>query len=123
MRFSAMNLKYLVTAALCSVVLLCGPAAYGQRKAEHRALKEHQKYERRAFKERWSNNERRANNNRRYWREQRHDQRIALRRHQQAERRVFRQTYNPGRRVARGRYYASGQRRVNYYGRRINYRR
>ena len=110
MRFSAMNLKHLLSATLCGVVLLGGTTAYAQRRAEHRALKQHQKFEKRAYKERWSSDERRLYGNSRDWRERRRAERIALRRHQQAERRTFRQSYNPGRRLARGRYIAPGQR-------------
>ena len=115
MRLGTMNLKHLAGIGLCAVaVLFGGVGAYGQgrhaeRKAEHRALKEHQKFERREFKNR-VRDERRTYGNTSDWRARRQTERIALRQHQRAERLAFKQRYNPGRHLGRGYYRAPGQR-------------
>ncbi|HEX8179082.1 MAG TPA: hypothetical protein VF525_06005 [Pyrinomonadaceae bacterium] len=128
MRFRAINLKRLSSLLLLGATLLCGAggATYAQgrydhegRKAAHRELKEHQKFERRELRERLRS-ERRVYNNDRNWRDQRRSERTALKQHQRAERLMFRQRYNPGRHLGRGYTRAPGQR--IYINRRVRSR-
>ena len=123
MRLDIMNLKHLAGVGLCAAaVLFGGVGAYGQgrhaeRKAEHRTLKTHQKFERRELKDRLQS-ERRLYGNTSDWRARRQAQRVALRQHQRAERLAFKQRYNPGRHLGRGYYRAPGQRTRYVRGRR-----
>ena len=120
MRLGITNLKRLAGVGLCAAAVLFGGASVARaqegrhemRKIEHRTLKEHQKFERRALQDQ-IRTEHRLYGNTSAWRTRRQTARLTLRQHQRAERLAFRQRYNPGRHLGRGYYRAPGQ-RVRY---------